>query len=454
MRIALLASFLLLAPGSLAQEGSIAIRAGRVMTNDGATLENGTILVVNGRIQAVGAADKVELPFDVLLKEYPEATVFPGFLVAHTSSGVDRANENVPIAPFLNVKDSIDPVSFYYEDELRKGVVAMGVIPGNNCVIGGLGRIVAPHGMTVEAMTVQEDMGMKISFAPRYRSSRSAHLASLRSAIDNLNADLRILGQSLLDRQAAEGDLKRAGEEVEEKPAHDGDAEDNEGGYLRFGEDFPGKALISEEDVKEVQRGLVDILNGDLNLWVYCPEPVDVVHARDWLQQHGLIEKTVLVVSPSTWKAVDVLKEMARPVVLLPSGTGNLFHVERDPVTYREKRTFVPKVFAEAGLTFSLTAASGSMGPDRLAYQAATCVREGLSRQVALNAVTKNPAAAWGMADRLGRLAEGADGTFTVLDGDPLDVRTKVLEVWVRGKKVYSRDEDLRLQRLLEGNAN
>ena len=54
--------------------------------------------------------------------------------------------------------------------------------------------------------------------------------------------------------------------------------------------------------------------------------------------------------------------------------------------------------------------------------------------------------------DQIGsRLAEGADGSFVVLSGDPLDFNSQVLEVWVRGDQVYDRNQDERLQRLLEG---
>ena len=43
------------------------------------------------------------------------------------------------------------------------------------------------------------------------------------------------------------------------------------------------------------------------------------------------------------------------------------------------------------------------------------------------------------------------DGTFVLLDSDPLSAQSLVLEVWVRGESVYDRAKDQRLQRLLEG---
>ncbi|RMH01417.1 MAG: hypothetical protein D6702_11560 [Planctomycetota bacterium] len=444
---ALLSSLLLLAAPLAAQNGSIAVRAGKLITNDGRVIENGTVLVQDGRITAVGGPD-LELPFDVLLREHPDGVLFPGFCIAHTQGrqGVDQANENIPVAPFLDVKDSIDPVHVYYEEELRGGTVAIGVIPGNDCVFGGRGRVVAPHGMTVEEMTLAEDMGVKIAIGPKRGWSRSAQLAELREALDKLDHDLRAIGRRKLDEGARREELAGVGEEIEE-PGEDGDARDSAGGFVRYGDDFPGKELISEEDLDDTQIGLVRILNGDERLWLWCPEPTDVVHGLDWARRHGLLEQSVFVVTAAAWPAADRLAEAARPVVML----GGLWQVETDPVTGEEERTFAPKAFYDAGVQVAIVTEEGRLGPDRPGYQAAVCVREGMPRDAALAAVTTAAAEAWGLGDRLGRIAPGYDGSFVLLSADPLDAQAQVLEVWIRGVSVYQRQNDPRLQRLLEG---
>ena len=91
------------------------------------------------------------------------------------------------------------------------------------------------------------------------------------------------------------------------------------------------------------------------------------------------------------------------------------------------------------------------MGPDRLGYQAALCMREGMSRADAMALVTANPAKLWGMEGQVGTLVEGALGNFTLMSGDPLAADSQVLHVFVRGNHVYDRSKDERLQRLLEG---
>ncbi|MCH2101110.1 MAG: hypothetical protein MK209_04245, partial [Planctomycetes bacterium] len=316
----------LLAVPAVAQDGAVAVRAGKVITGPGQIIENGTVVVQNGRIVAIGGPD-LEIPFDVLLHEHPDAVLFAGFHEAHTSNGMDRPNENVPVAPFLDVADSIDPVSSFFENELRSGVTALGVIPGNNTVIGGMGQIVAPRGMTVEQMALGEGMGMKIAIGPRFGWSRSAQMAELREAEEALIDALRRKGQELIDKRAADSDATSAGDESDSSD-DDGDSNDNAGGFVRFGADYPGKGLISEEDLDDSQRGLVHILNGDMRLWLSCPSATDVAHGMRWASEHGF-ENVVYVVSADAHKAADMLAEANAMVALV----GGLEAIEIDPVS-------------------------------------------------------------------------------------------------------------------------
>jgi imidazolonepropionase-like amidohydrolase len=448
MRIASPLLALLLTSAALAaQDGSVAVRVGKAALADGTIVENATLVIQDGRVTALGGAD-LEVPFDVLLHEHPEAWIFPGFLEAHSSGGLDRANENIPIAPFLDVRDSIDPVSFFFEDALRQGTVAIGVIPGNETVIGGRGRVLAPFGMTVEQMTLAPNMGMKMAFGPKRGWSRSAQLSELREAVATLDRSLAELGQRILDGDAVKSDKERLLTAEEKKGAKEDKEEwSRVEGVVRYGKDFPGKAKISNLDLDDAQLGLVRILNGEERLWVWAPTATDVMHAKKWLEENNLLGTTVFVVTSAAWKATDLLAGAGAGVVI----DGDPWHVERDPVTWKEVRTFAPTKFQEAGILFALSSDPGRVGPDRLSYQAALCIREGMPRAAALAAVTSTPAKLWGLQNRLASFEAGADGTFLLLDGDPLGAGTHVLEAWIRGEKVYDRATDQRLQRLLDG---
>jgi cytosine/adenosine deaminase-related metal-dependent hydrolase len=64
-----------------------------------------------------------------------------------------------------------------------------------------------------------------------------------------------------------------------------------------------------------------------------------------------------------------------------------------------------------------------------------------MSREKALESLTLAGATMLGLGDRIGSLDVGKDADLVVLSGDPLSTRTKVLETWVEGKKVFDRDD-------------
>ena len=128
-------------------DGKLAIKAGKILAGPGMPeIEQGVIVIENGRIAAIGK--DVKVPWDAVVIDAPKMVAVPGYVEAHSSRGMDRPNENLDIAPFLSVRDSIDPVSFYFEDSLRWGVTTINIQQGNNCVIAGQVRAwsCAPRG--------------------------------------------------------------------------------------------------------------------------------------------------------------------------------------------------------------------------------------------------------------------------------------------------------------------
>ena len=76
-------------------------------------------------------------------------------------------------------------------------------------------------------------------------------------------------------------------------------------------------------------------------------------------------------------------------------------------------------------------------------------MRNGISRQKALDAITMNPAKALGLEDRIGSLEPGKIGNVVVMSGDPLEFSSWVDMVFIQGVKAYERSSDPRLKKLL-----
>ncbi len=419
--------------------GNLVIEAGRIVTQANGEIQDGVIVIQDGRITAVGSADAVERPWDAPVVGGPEYVAFPGFVEAHTSRGMDRANESVDVAPFLDIRDSIDPVSYYFEDVLRNGITTLGIQQGDNCVVGGQGMIVRPVGMTVEEMAVRIHFGLKLCAAPKGGNSRATQAQALRGAFADLRRELERLVKE-----------KRDGVDLARREAlfqgRDLEAEEAQGRAM-------GGTVWKVEGLETVLRGeidkkilpLLEIVEGRRDVFFYCGAPMDVQLALEIARENGFLHKTTLVLDDSCWKAADLVAEAGVPVVL----DATLVHVERDPRTGKEIETFVPGVFAERGVRFALASSNAS---DRsLWYQAALATGLGLDRQDALDAVTVRPAEILGLGDRLGRLEVGFDGNVVLFSGDPLEVTSWVEHVIIDGVEVYDRAADPRNKHLYEG---
>ena len=382
----------------------VVVKAGKIITIAGEDIQDGIILIEDGIIKAVGT--DVEIPWDANVIEAKDKVVMPGFVLAHTSSGLDRANENLPEVPFLSTFDSIDPLSSYFEDSLRDGVVAILVLPGNNTLLGGTGTVVKPHGRTVESMLIKSYTGLKISLRPTRNTSRMGHMQRFRRYIT---------------------DLKDYLEEYEQRKA---DAEEEKKSF--------------DEEIDPRKQPMIDLLNKKVSAFIYCDRASDVPKAVEIQETHKL--NTVLVLSPDCYKAVDLIAAKKLPVILDPQ----LIVWETNEETNIEEMKVIPMIFHKAGVKFASQTDISQYGRRYLWYQAATAVKHGMERTEALKSITLYSAQFIGVDDRFGSIEVGKEANLIFLTGDPLDAQTWVDQVMLGGEIVYERDKDVRLKKLLE----
>lgn len=408
---ALLAALLLALPAAPAlAEEVVAIQAGKIIPIAGEEIENGTILIQDGRITAIGK--DVEVPWDASVIDASDKVVMPGLIEPHSSLGLDQPNEAMPNVPFVSVFEAIDPFSSYFPDSLRNGVTSIHLLPGNDTLIGGQGMIVKPHGASVEDMTVQRNVGLKISLRPTRGRSRMAHISELRRTFEDMKRE-----------------LEEKEKELEEK--------------AKDGEEAPGTAR-DQLDIR--RRALADLLDGALPAYVYCDNASDVLRAITLSKEHGY--KMIPVLGQDGYKAAKLLAEAKLPAIVDPA----LVTWERDEETGQEMPHSTPTALKEAGVKFALQSTSSTLGDGYLWYQAARAVRSGLPREDALRAITLSAAEILGIADRVGSLEKGKEANLLVLSGDPLDIRTWVETVMIEGEVVYERSKDPTLSELGAGS--
>ena len=137
------------------------------------------------------------------------------------------------------------------------------------------------------------------------------------------------------------------------------------------------------------------------------------------------------------YKVAEQLAERRIPVVL-----GPFYYYPRGMEQYREGRKVNwnnAGILANAGVKVAL--ASGEQpGAINMLTAAIFAVRHGMQREEALKAVTITPAEILGVADRVGSLEKGKDADIVILNGDPLNVKTRVERVILNGNTVYTAD--------------
>lgn len=420
---------------------TIALRGGKIITLAGNPIENGIVLVRDGKIEAVGA--DIAIPIDARVLDTTGKVIMPGFVEAHTSEGMGQANERNDNVPFLSVEDGIDPSLDYFEESRRNGITTAAIVPGNNTFIGGRAVILKTAGQYLNDMIMKRDAGMKISLKPA-SGSRMAHLARLRRELDQARA--------ASEKRKSGEELKPAAEPASSEPkAEEGTtpAGGSEANAPATGSETP--PAESANNAKSIDA-MIAVVEGKLPVFLYCDTAMDVLSGKQLVDEYHL--KAIFILGQDTHKAAKILADRRQPVVL----DRNLIFWETNPRTLEDEKVVLPKVFREAGVPFVFQTGDGSLrttnGSSFLWYQAAVAIRNGTPESDALRSLTLTSAELLGVQDFVGSIEVGKDADLVILSGEPLRLATWVEKTMVNGKIVYDRETDEKLQRLLSPKAD
>ncbi|HWV75735.1 MAG TPA: amidohydrolase [Isoptericola sp.] len=388
---------------------SVAITNGYVVPMDGLPIEHGTVLVTDGVITAVGP--DVAVPEGVRTLDAGGRWVLPGFVESHGHVGVheeaegwagDDTNEKTdPVGAHLRALDAINIEEEGFRDALAGGVTSVVVKPGSANPIGGQTVAIKTWGgRTVDEQVISEAVSVKSALGenPKRVYGEQKKQPSTRLGV------AAVIRQAFLDAQhyAAQRDAAEAKGEP-------------------FARDL-GKETLAR------------VLAGELAWDQHTHRADDIATALRLADEFGYR----LVVNHGTDGAAiaDVLAERDVPVIFGPMLTS------RSKVELRHRDIGNLARLAEAGVRVAITTDHPVVPINFLVHQASFAVKQGLDPQVALEALTVNPASFLGLDDRVGALAPGLDGDVVVWSGDPLDVGSRAEHVFVTGAEVYTWDAD------------
>ena len=128
----------------------IAITNGKVVTVTGQTFENGTVLIEDGKIKAVG--QQIAVPQDAQVIDAAGCCVTPGMIACHTHisnfnepgplTGSDGNEVTDPLTPQVRAMDAVNPYDYAISKVREAGFTTVCILPGSANVIGGTGIVI------------------------------------------------------------------------------------------------------------------------------------------------------------------------------------------------------------------------------------------------------------------------------------------------------------------------
>lgn len=388
---------------SLAAKPKVYVNA-RIIPIGAPEIENGVLVVRDGKIEAVGPARDVPKPGDAEQIDLSGMTIMPGLVCTHSHLGGGwGADGSEPIQPACRIYDSINVRDAGLQKAQAGGLTTLNVMPGSGHLLSGQTIYIKLNdAKSIDGAAIRDSAGAimgGMKLANGTNSQKAAPFPGTRAK------SAALVRQRLLDAQAYQAKVAKATE------TDDADK-------------MPERDLALE--------GLVEVLAGKRVVHFHTHRHDDILTALRLSKEFGF--KIVLHHISEGWKVADEIVAAKAPcsVIVVDSPGGKLEAAELLLTT--------GAVLEKAGALVAFHTDDPITDSRLFLRSAALAVRAGMSRDKALEALTIAGAKMLELDERIGSLAPGKDADFIVLDGDPLSVYTKVKQTYVEGKLVFDRD--------------
>ena len=429
----------------------VVIQASTLLPISGAPIENGTILIRDGKIAAIG--QDIAVPTDVRVIDANNKFVIPGLIDAQSRLFViaSELNETRSIAPELNILDAIDPFIKESSEVSAQGVTAIYIAPGSRSLIGGKGAILKLNGSKdVNKMLLKADVAVKAAIGVSSNNESSSlirleHYSSIREAL--LEAKVYIHDKQKYARELAEYNKKKAADDrkEDEKEADDKKEDEKEADDKKEDEKEAEKKESEKKDKPKrpakfkpnpTYEALAKVLDKEIPLQIEAHRVTDILNALRLADEFGFS----LILDKCT-EGYMIAEEIARskaPVIIGPVSTS---FADIPKLEYRDHDLRNAAILSKRGIRLAL-GMSGRDGASSkfIMVAAAVAVANGMDKDAALRAITLTPAEILGVANRIGSLEVGKDADIVILSGHPLDVLSQVEMVLIDGEIVFERN--------------
>ncbi|HEY8411066.1 MAG TPA: amidohydrolase family protein [Pyrinomonadaceae bacterium] len=400
--------------GVMPPRGVFAIRNARIVTVTGPDIENGTVVIRDGKIEAVGAS--VNVPAGAQTIDGSGLSVYPGMIDAGTNMGLvevpQGANGTVDLAetgdlnPNAKAIIAVNPHSAHIAVTRVEGITNAVTAPEGG-LISGQAALINLLGTSSKEMAVVPYAALVINY-PRIAGGGGGGFGFLQQQPANL--------AETLEANAREVDRIR-------KMLRDAEA------YGRAQDAYAKDRSLPRPDRNVVLESLVPYVRGEQPVIFRAEREAEIRGAIRFAEEMKL--KPIILGGNDAWKVASLLKEKNVPVIL----TGVFSLPLREDDFYDTLYENAAKL-QQAGVRFCISTGDAGAEVRNLPLYAGMAAAYGLSKADALKSVTLYPAQIMNVADRLGSIDVGKMANLVVTDGDLLEIRTHIRYLFIDGRPV------------------
>ena len=394
--------------------GTFAITNVRIVTVSGATIENGTVLVQNGKITAVGAGTSV--PGNAEKIDGKGLSVYPGMIDAGTALGLAEipqgANATMDVAEVgtmnANAKaiTGVNPHSSHVNVTRVNGITTVFSAPSGG-IISGQGAVINLNGSTQEEMAVLSTAGLVINFPRISTFGGFGGGFGPRPTVDFSEA------------------VKRRDTQIEELKKIFKNAEN----YVLAKETYAKDKSLPYTATDLKMEAMTPYIRGEKPIIFTAERERDIRSIVKFVVDMKL--KGIILGGQEAWKVADDLKK--NNIAVIYTNIYSLPVRDDDPYDFLFEG---PAKLKSAGVKFAIGTGDAGGEVRDLPYHAGLAGAYGLAKEESLKAVTLYPAEILGVSDKLGSIEVGKIANLVVTDGDILEPRTNIKYMFINGRLI------------------
>jgi len=397
--------------GVMGPQGTFVIRNARIVTVSGADIENGSLVIRNGKIEAVGA--NVTVPAGAEEINGQGLSVYPGMIDLGTAIGLLEIESGGPgtvdttevgdLNPNAQAIVALNPHSAHVAVARVNGVTTVMTQPLGG-LIAGQGAIINLNGTSPREMAVVSNAALIINF-PRVATQ----------SFDFFNVNQIPITEAITTRDRQVEQLRKMLRDAEAySKAQDAYAHDN---------------TLPRPDMNIVLASLAPYVRGERPVIFRADREQEIRGSIRFAEEMHL--RPIIMGGSEAWKITDFLKTHNVPVIL----TSILDLPLREDDPYDTNYSSAGRL-QQAGVRFCISTGDPGQHVRNLPLFAGMAVSFGLPREEALKAVTLYPAQIAGLAGQMGSIDVGKMANLVITDGDLLDARTHVRDLFIDGRRI------------------